>query len=74
MQCAGGEVSDGAPQDFVLSACGAPASTRQVVYTTSTGPRVIEVWSYERLNATTRTVRFEGGVVTSIDTVHALNR
>lgn len=74
MQCAGGDVSAGAPQDFVLASCGAPASTRQVVYMTSAGPRVIDVWTFERANVTTRTLRFENGIVTSIDTVRVLSR
>lgn len=74
MQCAGGDVTEGAPQEYVLGACGAPVSTRQVVYMTSAGPRVIDVWTFERGHALTRTLRFENGVVTSVDTMHTLSR
>jgi hypothetical protein len=74
IQCSGVDISPGAPQGFVLDACGAPSATRQVIYATQRGEQVIDVWSYARPNAVTRTLRFEGGILTSIDTVGAMNR
>ena len=74
MQCSGQDIAAGADQGLVLRACGQPAATRQVVYVTHAGEQVVDVWSYQRPNAVTRTLRFENGVLTSIDTVGVLNR
>ena len=70
MQCAGQDIAPGADPDTVKRACGAPDAVRQFVQTTPAGKQIVEVWSYGRPNRITRNLRFENGVLSSIDTVH----
>jgi hypothetical protein len=72
MQCGGIYVVPGDSQDNVFRACGEPSAVRQAVYATRDAERVVEVWTYERVNTTKRTLRFENGVLTSIDSVGPL--
>ena len=74
MVCANEVILLGAPQDYVLAACGPPTSSRQVTYAMRTGLRVIDVWAYERADGTHREVRFENGSVAAIDMLGALKR
>jgi hypothetical protein len=74
LQCSGVYVATGDHQDDVFRACGEPTSTRRVVYATRDAEVVVEVWSYERPNTARRTLRFENGVLTSIDVVGPLIR
>jgi Protein of unknown function (DUF2845) len=69
MQCGGIYVVPGDSQDNVFRACGEPSAVRQAVYTTRDAERVVQVWTYERVNTTKRTLRFEDGMLTSIDSV-----
>jgi hypothetical protein len=74
MTCSGQPIGAGAVRDTVLGACGPPTTTRQAVYATRNGEQVVDVWSYERPNAGAHTLRFENGVLTSIDSVGPLRR
>jgi hypothetical protein len=74
MQCGGFYVVPGASRDYVFQACGEPSAVRQVAYATHDGERVVEVWSYERANVAKHTLRFENGILSSIDSVGPLTR
>jgi hypothetical protein len=74
MQCSGQDIAPGARPERVRRACGEPARTRQSVRQTPSGALVVEVWSYARPHRVTRNLRFENGVLSSIDTVHQPSR
>jgi len=74
MQCSGETIAPGASPQTVRRACGEPTLMQRSQRSTPTGKQIVEVWSYARPNQITRNLRFESGVVASIDTVHRPNR
>ncbi|HET7541221.1 MAG TPA: DUF2845 domain-containing protein, partial [Polyangiaceae bacterium] len=74
MQCSGQDIAAGESPERVRRACGEPAATSTSVRQTPNGKQLVEIWSYARPNRVTRNLRFENGVLSSIDTRHQPNR
>lgn|GEM_PF-2388372 len=74
MQCSGQTIAPGADPQTVRRACGEPTLTQTSTQATPTGSQPVEIWSYSRPNQIIRKLRFENGVVSSIDTEHRANR
>ena len=73
MQCSGQTIAPGADPQTVRRACGEPTLTQKSARATPTGSQPVEVWSYSRPNQIIREL-FENGVVSSIGTIHRVNR
>jgi len=53
----------------VQRSCGAPETTRQVVYGDAHGEHVIDVWSYQPKDSQLRLLKFENGTLISVEAI-----
>ena len=51
----------------VQRSCGAPETTRQVVFADDLGEHVIDVWSYQPQGSAVRILKFDNGALISVE-------